>query len=242
MKKLLVSAVLMFAAVAVVASPLPSKPHIYVEGSATVKAEPDEMRFSVTLEHTADTLGQAKAVVDERSHTLIDLSKKMGIAAEDIATTALRVYPSYSYENNRQVQNGTTVSRQVDLHLRDLTKYPAVMKAFVEAEISQMISTQLLVSDEEKLADQALVKALKDAQQRAQSLAAAQGRKLGGAYSISEFLTRDDDRYKLQVSRGVVGESGSAVQKDSMARSASEPFEPGKMEATAQVYVVYLLK
>jgi len=166
----------------------------------------------------------------------------MGIKERDIATTALRVNPSYTYENNRQVPNGTTVSRQVDLHLRDLKKYPEIMKAFVEAEISQTISTQLLVANEQELADEALVKALKDAQQRAQSLAEAQGSKLGKAHSISEFLTRTDDNYKLQVSRGVVGESASGLQKDAMMRSRAEPFEPGVMEARAQVYVVYLLK
>lgn len=242
MQRLFIILALALAPAAALATPLPSKPHIYVEGSAAVEAEPDEMRFSLMLEHTADTLGQAKAVVDQRSHTLIDLSRELGISDADIATTALRITPAYTYENNRQVQVGTTVSRQVDIHLRDLKKYPEVMKAMVEAEVSQTVSTELLVSNEDKLSDEALIKALENAQQRAKRLAEAQGRALGRAFSISEFMTRDDNRYSLQVSRGVVGESSAGMAKDAVARASSEPFEPGTMKARAQVFVVYLLK
>jgi len=113
MKIRFIFALFALASAAAVASPLPDKPHVYVEGSAAVTAEPDEMRFSVTLEHTADTLGQAKTVVDERSHILIDLSKKMGIKERDIATTALRVNPSYTYENNRQEMGRVSMPEDV---------------------------------------------------------------------------------------------------------------------------------
>lgn len=224
------------------ASPLPNKPHVYVEGSATVEAVPDEMLFSVSLSHTAKTLGPAKEQVDRRSMTLIKLCKDMGIDSKDLSTTALRVMPSYEYVDGRRVPNGTTVSRDVDITLRDLSKYPAVMKAFVDADISKTINTTLRVSDEEVLTDRALVKALEDAKRRATRMAKAQEKKLGDVYSVSEFMTRRSEGYELNVSRSIVGQSSPEMGRAMMESRGQEPFEPGTMQARAQVFVVYLLK
>lgn len=223
------------------AGPLPNKPHVYVEGSATVEAVPDEVSFSIELSHTAETMGEAKAQVDERSFVLIDLCKQLGIADKDISTTALRVMPQFVYDNGKRIPAGTQVSRRVDIHLRDISQYAAVMQAFVKADISQTISTQLHVSDEASLTDKALVKALEDARARAEKLALAQGKKLGDAHSISEFMTRRDETYSLMPARALSGSSASNMA-ESLMRAPSEPFEPGVMEAKATVYVVYLLR
>ncbi|HEY7886380.1 MAG TPA: SIMPL domain-containing protein [Cellvibrionaceae bacterium] len=241
MKKIVASCLVLLFPLMASASPLPTKPHVYVEGSATVEVQPDMMAFSVELAHIADTVADAKANVDKRSRVLIDLCKKLGIAPEDIATTALRVNPNIVYEDGKQVPAGTQVSRTVDITLKDLTRYAEMMRALVAADISQTVSTRLLVSEEKSVTDQALVKAMDDARTRAERLATAQGKRLGEVYSISEFMTRGDERYTLQVSRQLMGDAVDAgVQADSM--RASEPFEPGVIKATAQIYVVYLLR
>lgn len=226
------------------ASPLPSTPHVYVEGSATVEVEPDEMTFSIEIAYTAPTLEVAKQSVDTRSFELIRLCKELGIASDDIATTALRIHPEYSYDNNRRIPEGTHVSRQVDIHLRDLSQYPAVMDAFVKADISQAISTKLIVSNESEFTDKALAEALVDARKRAEILAKSAGRKLGDPHSISEFMTRGEERYMLQVSRAIVGKSSDVMMQEVAVSGSyrSEPFEPGVMVAKAEVYVVYLLQ
>jgi uncharacterized protein YggE len=79
-----------------------------------------------------------------------------------------------------------------------------------------------------------------DARARAERLAKAEGKELGEPFSISEFNTRENERYTLQVNRAIVGQSATASRM--MADKAMEPFEPGVMKAKAQVYVVYLLK
>jgi uncharacterized protein YggE len=244
MFKILTSMAMVLVFTLAAADPLPTKPHVYVEGSATVEVEPDEMSFSISIVQTSDKLSDAKESVDGRSRKLIGLCKELGIAAEDIATTALRISPSYKYENNQQVPDGTTVSRDVEIHLRDLSKYSDVIRAFVASDISQTIRTTMMVSDSESATDKALVEALADARQRATRLAESQGMKLGGVHSISEFMTRGDERYLLQVSREIVGSSpDSAARGFAMEAGAPpEPFEPGVMLAKAEVYVVYYLK
>ena len=222
------------------ADPLPNKPHIYVEGNATVEVAPDTMTFTLSLQKIDKELATAKADVDKRSNTLIELCKTLNIAAEDIATTTLRISPVVEYHEGRRVPAGTEVSRRVEITLRDLSQYSQVMAALVKSDVSETVDTRLSVSNEKALSEQVLGKALEDAYQRAQRLAKAQGKKLGQPFSISEFPTRNDDRPMLQVS-GSLRAQKSAMAFDSAA-NAREPFEPGTMETSAQVYVVYYLK
>lgn len=232
------------------ASPLPDQPHIYVEGSAEVEVEPDLLEFNIRLEKTDMDLARAKTEVDEKSVKLISLSKSLGVADADIASTPLRVHPEYSYEEGKQVLLGTKVSREVTVTLRDLKKYAAFMGALTETKISEIVSAKLAISKEnQRKTDEALLKALEDAKQRAESIAALQGVKLGKAYSTSEFDLRGDEQYSLVVNRQIYGEAGAnfaeamvSADAGSLQRLGKEPFEPGTIKAKAEVFVVYLVK
>jgi len=240
MKKVILFATLSLFSSLLIASPLPDKPHVYVEGSAELDVAPDVMTFTLLLETTDMDLAKAKADVDARSTLLIDTCKRLGLKPDAIATTALSISPQYDYKDQGRVFSGNHVSRQVDITLKDLSKYPQIMKAFVDAKISQTVDTKLSVADIKGITDKTLIAAIADARSRAERLAKAEGKELGEPFSISEFNTRENERYTLQVSRAIVGKSAA----DAFGKTVGmpEPFEPGVMKAKAQVYVVYLLK
>lgn len=244
MKKLIAVLALGLLSQLTAASPLPDKPHVYVEGSAEAEVTPDTMTFSLLIEKTDLDLAAAKADVDSRSTLLINTCKKLGIKTDAIATTALSIFPEYDYKDQGRVFSGNRVSRQVDITLKDLTKYAQVMKALVDAKITQTINTKLSLADEKGAQDKVLASAITDAKARAERLAKSQGKELGEPFSISEFNTRAEEIYALRVSRAIVGNSASdaAPQARLSKMESSEPFEPGVMKAKAQVYVVYLLK
>lgn len=225
------------------ASPLPQQPHVYVEGSAELEVEPDMMVFTLSIQTVDIDLAKAKDDVDARSRLLIEVSKKFGIKASDIATTALNIRPEYEYKEGQRVLTGNNVSRQVDINLRDLKKYPDMMKALVDAKISETINTNLTVADKKAVEEKVQAAAMSDAQARAGRLAKSQGKAVGDPWSISEFNNRGNERWELLPNRQLMGNSAS-MKADAMSlqRMASEPFEPGVMKITAQVYVVYLLK
>lgn len=226
-----------------VATPLPAQPHVYVEGSAEIEVEPDMMTFTLSIQTVDIDLAKAKADVDARSRLLIETSKKFGIKAEDIATTALNIRPEYEYKESQRVLTGNNVSRQVDINLRDLKKYPEMMKALVDAKISETINTNLTLADKKAVEEKVQTAAMDDAKVRAGRLAKSQGQALGAPWSISEFNNRGNERWELTPNRQLMGSSAS-MKEDGMSlqRVASEPFEPGVMKISAQVYVVYLLK
>ncbi len=245
--KFLMSAVVsLLLSIPVLATPLPNQPHVYVEGSAELEIEPDTMTFTLSIQTVDVDLAKAKADVDSRSRLLIDTVKKFGINAEDVATTALNIRPEYDYRDNQRVLTGNNVSRQVDITLRDLKKYPEMMKALVDAKISETINTNLTVADKKAVEEKVQTAAMVDAKARAARLAKSQGRDIGDPWSISEFNNRGNERWELIPSRDLMGRSShkvstrleSYVPQD----NPGEPFEAGVMKVTAQVYVVYLLK
>lgn len=243
MKNTIAAALLGLCSLSVWATPLPAQPHVYVEGSAELEVEPDMMTFTLSIQTVDIDLAKAKTDVDARSRLLIDACKKFGINADDIATTALNIRPEYEYKENQRVLTGNNVSRQVDINLRDLKKYPEMMKALVDAKISETINTNLTLSDKKAVEEKVQTAAMDDAKARANRLAKSQGKTAGEPWSISEFNNRGNERWELTPNRQLMGSSAKEA-KVSMVRMAdsSEPFEPGVMKISAQVYVVYLLK
>jgi len=242
MKFLLAFVSLILLSLPALANPLPSQPHIYVEGSAELEVEPDMMNFSLSIQKLDLDLAKAKADVDARSRLLIETIKKFGIKAEDIATTALNIHPEYEYKENQRVLVGNQVARQVDITLRDLKKYPDMMKALVDAKISETINTNLTLTNKKLVEEKVQTAAMKDARERAERLAKSQGKSVGDPWSISEFNIRGDEVWKLIPNRQLIGSSSNKMAMRADIANSGEPFEPGKMKITAQLYVVYLLK
>mgnify|MGYP000046205208 CR=1 FL=1 len=232
-----------FLAFPVFANPLPSKPHVYVEGSAAIEVVPDTITFKVSLEKVDDDISVAKADIDLRSRKLINILKNLGVLEKNIAATTLRVNPETDYVDGKRIKVGVMASRQIQITIKNIESYPNIMAALIDAKVSEIISTHLSVSNEKELEDSVLSEAMNDAKTRASRLAKTQGKKLGEPYSISEFMTRGEERYMLQISRRVEGQGSanvSALAFD-MPSQPSEPFSIGTMVARAEVYVVYLL-
>lgn len=232
-----------FCSASLMATPLPQQPHVYVEGAAELEVEPDMMVFTLSIQTMDVDLAKAKADVDARSRLLIETCKKFGIKTNDIATTALNIRPEYDYKDSQRVLTGNNVSRQVDINLRDLKKYPEMMKALVDAKISETINTNLTIADKKAVEEKVQNAAMENAKARASRLAESQGQTLGAPWSISEFNNRGNERWELVPNREIMGNSAAMkAEAFSPQRVANEPFEPGVMKITAQVYVVYLLK
>lgn len=241
--KSIIIGVLFFAFSAVSFSdPLPNAPHIYVEGSSSTEVVPDTVTFTVEVESISDDVTSGKLDIDRRTMELIHVSRSAGVQDKNIGSTALKVRPSPVYKNGEKVQTRVSVSRQITITLKDLDIYSEVVSALTKSNISTTIETVASCSNEKELTDKALLLALSDARKRAEALARAQGKELGEPYSISEFKTRAENSYSLQLSRKVVGQSSRGTPPYVPPPEFSEPFEPGLMSAAAQVYVVYLLK
>jgi uncharacterized protein YggE len=236
---------LFLAAASANADPFPTEPHVYVEGSAEIRVEPDTLELSIVIEATDAQLAVAKSKVDERAQKLIAACKQLGIADADLTSASLEIGPAYDYSDQQRKLIGTKVGRPIEVKLRDLAKYAELIQATVAAKVDQIESTVMSSSKGKQLIEDAQKAALADARARAERFAAASGQKLGSAYSISEFAHRMQERYLLQPARGF-GSPERLHQYEAdvsaLGGGSYEPFEPGTIVATATVYVIYLLE
>jgi len=208
------------------AGALPDEPHIAVSGSYQVKAVPDRLRMSLSLSEVGRDVAFAQAEVDRRASRLIETLKRLGVGKADIASSQLQVTPHYNWNNREQVYVGSEVSRTVEIILRDITKYDALLRAVIDAKVGRINSTQLESSQMKQLRAQALQGAILDARNKAELLVADLNVRLGEVYSIN-------------------AQGGGAVPMMAsyrlQAESAESAFEPGTLEFTETVGVVFYL-
>jgi uncharacterized protein YggE len=241
----LVAIVVLIVASVAYGQPVPSKPHIYVEGSAEIDVEPDLLVAELLISSVNSDVSVSKSDVDQRSRQLIAASKALGVSTKQISATNLSISPAYSWSDNERKFEGTRVSRQIEITLSDLSLYSELIQAIVAANVNEIVSTRLESTSSKELEDKALQAALADARTRAERLAESAGRRLGPVYSITEFHLRDD-YWRLNTGRmTVAGASESIVHKRSvsgLAMASDDPFTPGLLHARATVYVVFELK
>ena len=221
---------------------IPKQPHIYVEGHAEQEVIPDQIKISVSVMATNMDAEIAKIEIDEKSLKLFEATKVLGIKQEQITATPIQIYPAIEHQNGKSVNVGTRVSRNIDILLQDLTKYPALNDALVEAEITSKISSTVELSDERAIKKGVLMLAVNDAKLKASELAAIHGKEVKDVYSISEFKTRTEDAYNLRPNQEVYGQSYNTAQVRYRVPPGSSVFKIGKMRVTATVYVVYTME
>lgn len=197
-------------------------------GTGKVTSPPDtaEMYFGVSVqaEEAGAALEQASATAEE----ITDAVKRAGVAAEDIQTANVSVYPEQSGDGNRITITGYRASVQVRVKLRDIEAVGEVITAASGAGANEIGGPTFTLSDDAEVRNEAIELAIDDARTRAGVMAKAAGKSLGEIISVSE-----------------TGVSIPPLFYDMGARATAEaavPIEPGQLDISTQVTVVFELK
>lgn len=211
-----------------IAGALPSEPHIVVNGQARQTVIPDRLRMNMSITETGRDVEMVSNKTEQRAIHLIAQLKSLGIAKKDISASHLRIVPHYNWQNREQVYVGTEVSRHIEIVLRDLGKYDEFLRTILEARVGQIHSTQMESSSQLEIRKASLQAAIEDARARAELLVSNIPEKLGSVYAISQ-----------QSSGPVMRQAGDMPYRAEM--KAKTGFEPGVLEFTESVRVVYYL-
>ncbi|MBU1118411.1 SIMPL domain-containing protein [Patescibacteria group bacterium] len=201
---------------------------ITVSGTGTVEAVPDIASFTVTVNSEASTLEAARDDATNRMNRVISMLKDEGIDDEDLVTSSYDVKPKYKYDDsyNREI-DGYTATQTLTVKVRDTEKAGELLTKTTESGATKVSSLSFTVDDREKLEDEARVKAIEDAKQRAEMMAGAVDQKVGAIISISEGSTPGGFNY-----------SGVAAKETADAEAPPEPqIEPGEQEIVKTVSV-----
>jgi uncharacterized protein YggE len=201
---------------------------ITVNGHGVVTAEPDTasvwLGVSVTAPRASDALEQASRA----AQTLIDTLTGHGVAADDIVTTSVSLWPQYGSSPNRIT--GYQAGNDVRVTIRDLARAGSVIDAGAAAvgDAARVNGITFTIDDTSTAIAAARAAAMRDAAARAGQYAAAGGVAVGAVVQIGEQQVADP--WPVQY-------APAAAAGD----RASVPLQPGTQQLTVDVTVVYEL-
>jgi uncharacterized protein YggE len=202
---------------------------VTASGTGTTQAAPDtaEMSFGVTTMSP-----NAKTALDDASKTAEQIAaalKKQGIAAEDIQTRDVSVYPQSVDQDGKQVITGYQASLNVTVKVRDISKLGEVISAANAAGANEISGPTFTIDDPAPARATAIDEAVADARKSAEAMAEAAGKSVGDVLSMSSS------------DAGFVP-SMMYSQADMAGAAKSVPIEPGQLDITANVVVVFELE
>ena len=166
--------------------PTATRDTIVIAGEGKVTAVPDIATIDIGVQTEKKTVSDAQKENTERMNAIVDKMKSMGIAKEDIKTTTYTIWPQYDYTNNRQVLRGYQVSQSVQVKVRDLDKTGDVLGAAGALGANTVSGVNFTIDDPEGLRQEARMKGLAAAKEKAEALAKAAGVRLGKVVGFSE--------------------------------------------------------
>lgn len=203
---------------------------ISVSGNAEIKLAPDEAVLRLGVESRDKELASAKADNDQRVKKLISLTHAAGVDPKYVQTSALRMGPEYSQDGRKNLL-GYEVSQSVNIILKDLSKYEALMTGLLEAGVNRVDSIEFRVAEPRKYKDEARRKAIRAAREKAVALAAELGQTVGKPWEILEDVDPWGSAGKLNVASETV-----AVSEE------ESTVAPGEVAIRASLRATFLLE
>ncbi|NOH69149.1 oxidative stress defense protein [Vibrio rotiferianus] len=208
---------------------VPEFAHVTTTGYGEVVATPDMATFSVKVVDTTMTAEQAKQSVDKSVDEFLKKLSDAGLSKDNVTSSNLYLAPQYHYPKSGKAELvGYRASRSINVNVSDLANLNKYLDMALESGINQVDNIQLKVSNQAEYQQKARMAAIKDAKEKAASLAVGFEKKLGDVWQIS---------YNQM--------NGQPILMRSMAMDAmqsSNSYQDSTLVIRDQVDVVYRLK
>lgn len=182
---------------------------IGITGEGKVTAIPDIAIVSLGLSTQKAKVADAQTENSKTMNSLIDKLKALGIAKEDIQTANYSIYPQYDWLNGAQILKGYVVSQDVQVKIRQTDKVDDVLKTAGDLNLNQIGGLTFTIDNPENYKQEARIKALENAKEKADALAKVMGVKLGKVISFSESEGYVPTPYPMYAKADGIGGGGA---------------------------------
>lgn len=159
---------------------------ITIAGNGKIASKPDLAVVNLGLYSEGK---EVPVIQDENSrkvNAIIVALKQLGIAEDDMQTSNYNISPKYDYTDGTQTVAGYTVSQNLSVKVRDLTKVGTVLSQAGNVGANQVNGVNFSIDDPSELKIQARAKAIEDARKKADELAKAMGVSITRVVTFSE--------------------------------------------------------
>ncbi|SEQ91590.1 hypothetical protein SAMN05216232_3694 [Virgibacillus subterraneus] len=142
-----------------------------VNGVSNLSVEPNIVEVQLDVVTEGMSLSQVQQENANIMNQVIQALLQLGIARENIQTTAYTINPKYDYVDGTQVFRGYEVTNAITVKIKDIDQAGNVIDVAVQNGINRVSNIQFTVENKDVYYKQALSSALKDAYAKAQTLA-----------------------------------------------------------------------
>lgn len=148
----------------------PENRRIFVTGEAAITVVPDIAYLSVTVETTDENTNQAQEMNNQKTDIIINILKSFKIYDENIKTTSYNIYPKYEWTEKENKLIGYAVSNTINITIKDITIVGNLLNEIGQTENPVVSGIRFDISDSNEIYNQALVKAIENAEQKAKTM------------------------------------------------------------------------
>lgn len=156
------------------------------EGKAVATPDIAKVTLGITVNQVKVSTAQEQA--NKTINKIQEDIKKLGISEKDIKTTRYDLNPNYDWSGGKQRITGYQITVNLEVKVRDFDKINSVIDT-ATADGANLIGNLEFLLDDPKLKEvqnKAREEAVKEAKEKAQSLAKAAGIKLGKIINVQE--------------------------------------------------------
>ncbi|HEY7834115.1 MAG TPA: SIMPL domain-containing protein [Ktedonobacterales bacterium] len=211
----------------------PTARTITVLGQGAVAVAPDQARVNVGIHVAAATAREASDRGTAAMQRVLDALKAEGVAERQTQTDYFRMMPDHYTGPDRSLDHRYSVHNTVTAIIPSVERVGAVLDAVIEAGGDDVTinNVQLMLSDPAPAHAEARRAALADAREQADAITREMGLTLGEPVAIQP-----------QQGNVITRQMAARGPGHFAAHSAAVPIEPGEMQVTAAVEVVYSLR
>jgi uncharacterized protein len=167
-----------------------ARARIVVVGEGSVTVAPDYARIRSGVTTDGKTAKQASEANTKLMGAVVQALRNAGIAQKDIQTAHFSIEPIYTSQSKvsgpESKLSGYRVSNQVNATIRQIAQVGDVLDRLIEAGATDAGNVAFLVSERDKVLDQAREAAIANAKHKAELYAQAGGLNLGRVAWITE--------------------------------------------------------
>lgn len=203
---------------------------IDVQGTYTVKKDPDKVWLSLGVETQDQTAQAAENTNKEISNNLYKSLEKLGLTSKDYKTESYYVNPITDWQEGNKIK-GYTATHMIRVDTDKINLASPILDAAVDAGANLIYGVYFDLSDNarETAKAETLKKATEVARQKADAIAEGLGAKITGIKSVSDSSVN----YYPMVYREM------AIADVSSKGAESIITQPGNVEVTSTVSVTY---
>jgi len=208
---------------------------IAVHGEGTVHVDPDHALVRVGVESEAARAGDAQAETNRIANGILAAVGELGIAAENIQTARLSLYPVYDDRppdgpRGEPTVTGYRATNTVTIDLDDLSRIGSVVDAAIAAGANRVEGLEFDLRDATAARSRALAAAVEDARSKAEAIADALGVGLGAVVETME--------------QGVSSPPIPFMFRTeaALAQDISTPISAGRIQITASLTIRYTIE